>query len=77
MGTGFAPVPERPENAKVSVSGREAKKSLAIGARLFSYQVTGTRSPVLLGNDVGSAGAFLALLNIEGDALALGQRLET
>jgi len=36
----------------------------------------GTWRPGLLGNDLGRTGAFRALLDLVGDALSLGQRLE-
>jgi len=35
-----------------------------------------TRNPYLLGYDVGRAGAFLALLDVEGYGLPFSQRLE-
>ena len=40
------------------------------------FQVPGTWCPGLLGYDVGRAGALLALLDVEGDCLSLGQRFE-
>ena len=40
------------------------------------HQVEGTWRPGLLGNDLGRTGTFRALLDLVGDALSLGQRLE-
>jgi hypothetical protein len=51
------------------------KKAPPMGGA-FYHQVPGTWYPVLLGYDVGRARAFLALLNVVGDGLSLGQRLE-
>jgi len=36
----------------------------------------GTQRRGLLGNDLGRTGALLALLDLVGDVLSLGQRLE-
>lgn len=41
------------------------------------YQVASTWHPGLLGEDVDRTRAFLALLDVEGDGLSLGQRFET
>ena len=43
----------------------------------YFYRVARTRSPTLLGNDVGRTGALLALLYVEGYGLSFSQRLES
>lgn len=40
------------------------------------YQVASTWHPGSLGEDVDCARTFLALLDVEGDGLSLGQRFE-
>ena len=51
------------------------QKSPAVG-RGFVFRVASTRRPGLLGYDVGRAGAFLALLDVEGYGLPFRQGLE-
>ncbi len=50
---------------------KEAKKKPRRMAGLFADAKH--PNPVLLGDDVSRAGAFLALLNVEGDGLAFSQ----
>ena len=55
---------------------RRTEKAKAPPEAELLHQVEGTWRPGLLGNDLGRTGTFRALLDLVGDALSLGQRLE-